>query len=81
MMEHVRDHGGMQSSRAFGLNSIYFRWCTTPVYTLTAKGQLQMREPSWVVPGAAESEYTLHRVYLVAYSEDVVDEVMQRVNR
>ncbi|XP_046438475.1 protein APCDD1-like [Daphnia pulex] len=56
-------------------------WCTTPVYTLTAKGQLQMREPSWVVPGAAESEYTLHRVHLVAYSEDVVDEVMQRVNR
>jgi hypothetical protein len=51
------------------------------VYTLTAKGQLQMREPSWVVPGAAESEYTLHRVHLVAYSEDVVDEVMQRVNR
>ena len=57
------------------------RWCTTPVYTLTAKGHLQMREPSWVVPGAAESEYTLHRVHLVAYSEDVVDEVMQRVNR
>ncbi|KAI9557447.1 hypothetical protein GHT06_017275 [Daphnia sinensis] len=56
-------------------------WCTTPVYTLTAKGQLQMREPSWIVPGAAESEYTLHRVHLVAYSEDVVDEVMQRVNR
>jgi Adenomatosis polyposis coli down-regulated 1 len=60
---------------------ISIRWCTTPVYTLTAKGQLQMREPSWVVPGAAESEYTLHRVHLVAYSEDVVDEVMQRVNR
>jgi len=59
----------------------HHRWCTTPVYTLTARGQLQMREPSWVVPGAAEAEYTLHRVQFLAYSEDVVDEVMQRVNR
>ena len=51
------------------------------MYTLTAKGELQLREPSWVVPGGAEAEYTLHRVSLVAYSEDVVDEVMQRVNQ
>ena len=57
------------------------RWCTTPIYTLSARGHLQLREPSWVVPGAAEAEYTLHRVTIVAYSEDVVDQVMQRVNR
>jgi len=56
-------------------------WCTTPVYTLTARGQLHLREPSWIVPGGADADYTLHHVGMIAYSDEVLDQVVQRVNR
>ena len=56
-------------------------WCTTPTYTLTARGQLHIREPSWIVPGGSDAEYNLQRVTVMAYSEDIVDEVTRTVNR
>ena len=81
--EFLLRHYHFEGDGGFKLTQYFYsdEWCTTPVYTLTARGQLHLREPSWIVPGGADADYTLHHVTMIAFSDDVLDQVVQRVNR
>nr|CAD7462722.1 unnamed protein product [Timema tahoe] len=55
-------------------------WCSLPLYTITARGRVWLRENSWVTRGATEAEYTLERATVTAHSAGVAAELARRVN-
>nr|CAD7406626.1 unnamed protein product [Timema cristinae] len=55
-------------------------WCSLPLYTITARGRVWLRENSWVTRGATEAEYTLERATVTAHSAGVAVELARRVN-
>lgn len=59
----------MQKSQ-FQLQQYYYgnSDCTQPLYSVVAKGQLYIGEPSWLVPGALDSEYSLSLVSVMPYN-------------
>nr|CAD7200598.1 unnamed protein product [Timema douglasi] len=56
-------------------------WCSLPLYTITARGRVWLRENSWVTRGATEAEYTLERATVTAHSAGVAVELARRVNK
>ncbi|XP_068081967.1 protein APCDD1-like [Anabrus simplex] len=54
--------------------------CTTPLYTLDARGRLRLRGHSWLTPGATDAEYSLQRVTVTVHSVHVAERLAIRVN-
>ncbi|KAG8235769.1 hypothetical protein J437_LFUL015907 [Ladona fulva] len=72
------------SSYSFRLTQYHYsdESCALPLYTITARGSLRMRGRSWLSPdaGAAEADYALSGIGVVAHSADAAVDLSRRVN-
>ncbi|XP_046396791.1 protein APCDD1-like [Ischnura elegans] len=72
------------SSYSFRLTQYHYsdESCALPIYTITARGTLRMRGRSWLSPdaGAAETDYALSGIGVVAHSVDAAADLSRRIN-
>ena len=55
--------------------------CTRPSHSVVAKGRLFVGEPSWIVPGALDSEYSLSLVSVMPYTSESAQNLAEQLNR
>ncbi|XP_063815465.1 protein APCDD1-like isoform X1 [Pseudophryne corroboree] len=55
--------------------------CHQPSYSLVIKGKLRLRQASWIMRGATEADYHLHKVGIVFYSQEAMSNIKAQMNR
>ena len=55
--------------------------CSTPLFTLVAKGTYEMYGPSWTVPGGTEMDYYMDLAYIVPHSQPAADYLSATIRR
>lgn len=54
--------------------------CSQPLFALAARGRLQLYGASWVLPGAAEMDYSLSYVTVMPYAKPIAHFLYDKVN-
>uniref|UniRef100_H0XK35 APC down-regulated 1 like n=1 Tax=Otolemur garnettii TaxID=30611 RepID=H0XK35_OTOGA len=54
--------------------------CQEPAHSLLIKGKVRLRRASWVIRGATEADYHLHKVGIVFHSRKALMDVAGRLN-
>lgn len=55
--------------------------CSTPLYTLVAKGTYYMYGPSWTCPGGTEMDYYMDLAYVIPHSQASADYLGNIIHR
>ena len=53
--------------------------CQNATHVVVARGRYEHYQTSWIVPGAAETDYELSRVSIVPYASEVVAELNRKL--
>lgn len=53
--------------------------CRNATHSVSARGRYHFYQPSWIVPGAAETDYQLSHAGVVPYTTTAADELRRRL--